>query len=178
MSEPTSDHKHMLSIWQRHTYAEFVLKDAEAALATMTANPYVLCIPSGTGGVGRADVRNFYTRHFLPQIPEDFELTPVSQTFGNNGLVEEFVVRFTHTIEMDWMLPGVRPRGRKVEVVLVGVIGFKSGRIAHEHLYWDQATVLSQLGVPSHPIAAAGCGSAAQLLSLTQPPLSSDALNA
>ena len=156
----------MLATWQRHTYAEFVLKDADAALATMTEDPYVLLIPSGTGGSGRAGVREFYANHFLPKIPPDFELTSLSQTFGNDRIVEEFVVRFTHTLEMGWMLPGVRPTGRRVEFALVGIIQFDSGKVANEHLYWDQATVLSQLGVLDHPAAAAGVGSAAQLLKL------------
>jgi carboxymethylenebutenolidase len=178
MTHLTPEHKHMLSTWQRHTYAEFVLKDPDAALATMTDNPYVLLLPSGTGGVGRADVRDFYANQFLPHIPPDLELTSLSQTFGHNRIVEEFVIRFTHTVEMYWMLPGVRPRGRKVEVGLIGVVGFKSGNVAHEHIYWDQATVLSQLGVPSHPIAAAGCGSAARLLALSHTPLGVESLNA
>jgi hypothetical protein len=59
----------MSATWQQHTHAEFVLKDADTALATMTANPYVLCIPSGMGGTGRAGVREFYARQFLPNIP-------------------------------------------------------------------------------------------------------------
>jgi len=156
----------MLATWQQHTYAEFVLKDADAALATMTENPYVLAIPSGTGGTGRIGVREFYARQFLPYIPPDFDLTSLSQTFGFDRIVEEFVIRFTHTLDMDWMLPGVRATGRRVEFALVGVIQFDAGKVAHERLYWDQATVLSQLGVLDHPAAAAGVGSAARLLKL------------
>jgi carboxymethylenebutenolidase len=101
---------------------------------------------------------------FLPAIPPDFELTSLSQTFSNDRIVEEFVVRFTHTLDMGWMLPGVTPTGRKVEVVLAGIIQFQAGKIACERIYWDQATVLSQLGVLDNRVAAAGVGSAAQLL--------------
>ena len=156
----------MLATWQQHTFAEFELKDADAALATMTENPYVLLIPSGTGGSGRAGVRNFYADHFLSNLPPDLEITSLSQTFGEDRIVEEFIVRFTHTLRMDWMLPGLRATGRRTEFAFVGIIEFQDGKVAGERLYWDQAGVLSQLGVLDHPTAAAGVGSAAQLLQL------------
>jgi carboxymethylenebutenolidase len=165
-NELTPDHQTMLAIWQQHTYAEFVLKDADAALATMTEDPYVFAIPSGTGGSGRAGVHEFYANHFLPKIPPDFELTSLSQIFGSDRIVEEFVIRFTHTLEMDWMLPGVPATSRRAEFAFVGLIQFQAGKLANERFYWDQATVLSQLGVLDHPLAAAGVGSAAQLLKL------------
>lgn len=166
MRHLTPTQQTMLEVWQQHTHAEFVLKDAAAALATMTEDPYVLNIPTGAGGVGRAAVYDFYATRFLPCVPPDFELTSLSQTFGSDRIVEEFVVRFTHAIAMDWMLPGVRPTNRKVEFALVGIIQFRGGKIANEHLYWDQATVLSQLGILDNATAAAGVGSAARLLQL------------
>ena len=157
----------MLATWQQHTHAEFVLRDADAALATMTENPYVLCVPCGAGGVGRAGVHRFYEKQFLPSIPPDFELGSLSQTFGDDRIVEEFVISFTHTLAMDWLLSGVPPTGRRVEVGLAGIIQFQAGKIAGERLYWDQAAVLSQLGVLHDPVAAAGVKSAAQLLKLS-----------
>ena len=157
----------MLATWQQHTLAEFGLKDADAALATMTENPYVLCVASGRGGVGRAGVREFYAHQFLTSIPRDFELESLSQSFSDDRIVEELVARFTHTLDMGWMLPDVPPTQRKVEVALVGLIQFQADKIAREHLYWDQATVLSQLGVVSHQAAAAGVGSAARLRKLS-----------
>jgi carboxymethylenebutenolidase len=167
MTNLTPRQQTMLATWQQHTYAEFVLKDPDAALATMTENPYVLCIPSGMGGVGRSGVHEFYANHFLPSIPPDFELQSLSQSFSDDRMVEEFVTRFTHTLDMGWMLPGVPPNARKVEVALVGVVQFRAGKVAREHIYWDQATVLSQLGVLGHPAAAVGVGSAARLLKLS-----------
>ena len=166
MIDLTPDQQTMLATWNQHTYAEFVLKDADAALATMTEDPYVFMISSGTARVGRAAVREFYAHHFLPQIPPDLEITSLSQTFGDDRFVEEMVVRFTHSIEMVWILPGLRPTGRTAEFVLAAIIQFQDGKVANEHLYWDQATVLSQLGVLDHPAAAAGVGSAARLLKL------------
>ena len=166
MSDHSPDPQTMLATWQQHTYAEFVLKDADAALATMTENPYVFMISSGVVRVGRAAVHEFYANHFLPQIPPDLEISSLSQTFGDDRLVEELVIRFTHSIEMDWILPGLRPTGRTAEFVLAGIIQFEGGKIAHEHLYWDQATLLSQMGVLNHPMAARGVDSAQQLLRL------------
>src|SRR5215469_6321505 len=166
MRDLTSDQQTMLVTWQQHTYAEFVLKDADAALATMAENPYVFMISSGTLRVGRAAVREFYADHFLPQIPPDLEITSLTQTFGNDRLVEEMVVRFTHSLEMDWILPGLRPTRRTAEFVLAGVIQFEGGKVAHEHLYWDQATLLSQMGVLDNPLAAGGVDSAQRLLRL------------
>jgi carboxymethylenebutenolidase len=165
MTPLTSDQRVMLAVWQQHAHAEFALKDADAALATMTENPYVFLVASGLAPTGRAAVHEFYANKFLPNLPADLELTSLSQTFGADRIVEEMVMRFTHTIEMDWLLPGVRPTRRSAEFALVGVVQFKSGKIAAEHLYWDQATVLSQLGLPNHH-ATAGFGSAARLLQL------------
>jgi len=73
------------------------------------------------------------------------------------------VISFTHSLDMDWMLPGMPATGRRVEFAFVVLIQFQDGKMAHEHLYWDQATLLSQMGVLDHPLAAAGVGSAAQL---------------
>jgi carboxymethylenebutenolidase len=115
MSDLTPDQQAMLATWQQHTYAEFVLKDADAALATMAENPYVFMISSGAARVGRAAVREFYTDHFLPQIPPDLEITSVSQTFGEDRLVKEMVMRFTHSIEMDWILPGLSSSSREAK---------------------------------------------------------------
>src|ERR1700730_18232017 len=165
MNELTPYQQTMLAAWQQHTYTEFVLQDADAALATMTEDPYVFAIPSGTGGAGRAGVREFYADQFLPKIPPDFELTSLSQTFGNDRIVEEFEIRFTHTLDMDW-IPGWLASVRKAEFAFVGIIEFRAGKVASERFYWDQATVLSQLGILHHPVVAAGIGSAAHLLKL------------
>jgi carboxymethylenebutenolidase len=167
MNDVLPRHEAMLDAWQRHTHAEFVLKDADATLATMTDNPYILCIPTGMGAFGRAEVRAFYADRFLPTVPPDFELSTVSETIGPDRIVEEFVVRFTHTVEMGWVLPGVPPTGRKIEFALVVMIEFQANKIACERFYWDQATLLSQLGILDHPAAAGGAASAAELLRLS-----------
>jgi carboxymethylenebutenolidase len=133
----------------------------------MTETPDVLLIPSGTGGTGKEGVRDFYANHFLPNIQPDIELVPVAEIVAHDRIVEEYVVRFTQTLNMDWMLPGVPATGRKVEFGLVIIIQFEQSKVASEHFYWDQATVLSQLGVLDTPVAAAGIASAAKLLKLS-----------
>ncbi|MBV8192909.1 MAG: nuclear transport factor 2 family protein [Alphaproteobacteria bacterium] len=154
------------AVWEEHVHAEFVLKDADAILRTMVAEPYVFCIPSGMCAKGRAEVREFYARHFLPNIPSDLKLMPLSRATGSDRLVEEFVVRFTHSIRMDWILPDLPPTGRKAEFVLVAVIGFRHGKVSHEHIHWDHAALLGQLGFIDQPFAHAGVTSAARLLKL------------
>ena len=98
MNDLAHDRAAILAAWQQHIYAEFVLKDANAALSTMAEHPYVLLVPSGTGGSGRAGVHAFYGEQFLPNIPPDFELVSLSRTLGDDRIVEEFVIRFTHSL--------------------------------------------------------------------------------
>lgn len=134
-------------LWDQHTREEFATRDTEATLDTMVDDAYVNHIPVMTGGQGKAALREFYSRDFIPCMPPDTTLTPVSRTIGEDQLVDEIIFSFTHTQEMPWMLPGVPPTGRKVEVPLVVVVHFRDGRLAHEHIYWDQASVLVQIGL-------------------------------
>jgi len=100
-----------------------------------------------TGGYGKAELRAFYSRDFIPRMPPDTALTPVSRTIGADQLVDEMIFSFTHTEEMPWMLPGVPPTGKRVEIPLVVIVRFRDGKLAHEHIYWDQASVLKQIGL-------------------------------
>lgn len=134
-------------LWEQHVRDEFVTRDTEATLATMVPDAYVNHVPVMTGGVGHEALRDFYSRRFIPQMPPDTEIVPISRTIGTDRLVDEMIFRFTHTVPMDWMLPGVAPTGRRVEIPLVVVIHFRDGKLAHEHIYWDQASVLVQLGL-------------------------------
>jgi carboxymethylenebutenolidase len=100
-----------------------------------------------TGGVGKDQLREFYARRFIPKMPPDTSLTPISLTCGESQIVDEFLFQFTHTVEMDWMLPGIAPTGKPVQVPFVVIVGFRDGKVAHEHIYWDQASVLAQIGL-------------------------------
>ena len=142
MSQPD-----LARLWEEHTNHEFVTRDTESTLATMVDDAYVNHIPVMTGGFGKAKLRAFYSRDFIPSMPPDTTLTPVSRTIGENQLVDEMIFSFTHTQEMPWMLPGVPPTHRHVEVPLVAIVQFREGKLAHEHIYWDQASVLKQIGL-------------------------------
>ena len=143
----TADEQKFNDIWNEHLRAEFSAYSADETVATMVANPRNHLVPVMIGGNGKEEVYEFYAQYCLSQIPPDFEVVPVSRTIGQGRLVDEIVVRFTHTIAMDWMLPGIAPTGKRVEVALVVVVQFDGDKMAHEHIYWDQASVLVQLGL-------------------------------
>ena len=137
----------LLEVWQQHNYAEWVLKDASAALTTMSDNPHVLMVPLAIGGRGRDGVSHYYHHYFLAQLPADIKPVPISQVVGVDMLVEEAVFQFTHDQVMDWLIPGVPPTGNRVELGVTAIVTFEDGKIASEHLYWDHASVLAQVGV-------------------------------
>jgi carboxymethylenebutenolidase len=161
-------------LWEEHVRHEFATHNTEDTLATMVEDAYVNHIPVLTGGVGKDDLREFYSKRFIPQMPPDTEMTPISRTIGNDQLVDEMVFKFTHTIPMDWMLPGIAPTGKRVEVPLAAIVRFREGKLAHEHIYWDQASVLVQLGLlDAGTLPVAGVESARKAL---DPSLPSNAL--
>jgi carboxymethylenebutenolidase len=135
------------AIWDEHTLYEFGTRDVAATMATMVAAPYVNHIPTMTGGVGARDLSRFYASHFIPTTPADTKLIPISRTIGADRVVDEMLFCFTHDIEIDWMLPGVEPTGKYVEIPLVAIVNFRGDKLYHEHIYWDQASVLVQIGL-------------------------------
>jgi carboxymethylenebutenolidase len=160
----------LLQLWEEHVQYEFSTRNTEDTLATMVEDAYVNHIPVLTGGVGKDELREFYSKRFIPQMPPDTEMTPVSRTIGEDQLVDEMVFKFTHSIRMDWLLPGVAPTGKRVEVPLVAIVRFRDGKLAHEHIYWDQASVLVQIGLldPSE-LPVAGVETARKVLDPTLP---------
>ena len=135
------------AVFDAHVAAEFVEMDLDATMATMSVEPYVYHLPAMTGGVGVDDVRQFYGDHFIGKWPEDVEITPVSRTVGESQVVDELVLSFTHDIEMPQLLPGVAPTSRHVRLAFCVVVGFEDGKVHHEHIYWDQASLLAQVGL-------------------------------
>lgn len=138
-------------LWDEHTAHEFVTRDTERTLDTMVEDAYVNHVPVMTGGYGKADLRAFYSTDFIPKMPPDTQLTPVSRTIGEDQLVDEMIFSFTHTEEMPWMLPGVAATNKHVEIPLVVIVKFRDGKLAHEHIYWDQGSVLKQIGLITDP---------------------------
>ena len=140
MSELSAAQTRLAQLWEEHMRHEFQTCSTEDTLATMVEDSYVNHVPVMTGGVGHAELRQFYATHFIPKMPPDMEMMPLSRTIGTDQLVDEMV-------EMDWMLPGIAPTGKRVEVALVVIVHFRDRKLAHEHIYWDQASVLAQLGL-------------------------------
>ena len=135
------------AMFDAHTKAEFDDRDIDATMATMSGDPYVHHVPTITGGNGTDGVREFYERHFIGQWPDDTETRQVSRTEGNDQVVDELVISFTHDRELEIMLPGIPPTGRRITIPLVVVVGFDGAKVEHEHIYWDQASVLVQAGL-------------------------------
>ena len=155
--------------WDQHLASEFSARSADQALATMTAEPHVNLVPLMIGARGRAELHDFYANHFLNQIPPDLEMVTVSRTIGQSRVVDELIARFTHSIRMDWLLPGVAPTGKRVELPFVVIVQFEGDKVAHEHLYWDQASVLVQVGLLDRRLPVRGGETATQVLNSTQP---------
>jgi carboxymethylenebutenolidase len=162
--------KALRKLWEDHVRYEFSTRNTDDTLATMVDDAYVNHVPVLTGGSGRDELREFYSKRFIPQMPPDTEMTPVSRTIGEEQIVDEMIFKFTHTIPMDWMLPGISPTGKRVEIPLVAIVRFRDGKLAHEHIYWDQASVLVQIGLlDASKLPVAGVESARKVLDHTLP---------
>jgi carboxymethylenebutenolidase len=137
----------LAATFDEHMKAEFQDLDLEATMGTMSSDPHVHHVPTITGGRGTEGVRDFYGRHFIGQWPDDTETRQISRTVGENQVVDELVMTFTHDRQLDIMLPGIAPTGRRITIPVVVVVGFEDGKVKHEHIYWDQAAVLVQAGL-------------------------------
>jgi len=138
----------LLDAFNKHVNAE-LNKDLESTLATMVSDPHINNIPTLIGGEGLKGVKQFYTS-LIPEgkfFPPDTEMTPVSRTIDEHQLVDEIIFKFTHATEIGWMLPNIPPTGKKVAIPLIVIFGFHQGKVTHEHIYWDQASVLVQIGL-------------------------------
>lgn len=137
----------MIQVWEDHIKGEFTTHDTDETLATMIEQAEVTHVPVQTGGIGKRALRAFYGQRFIPQLPPDIENVLIARTISDDRIVDEPLVRFTHTVQMDWMLPGIPPTGKRVEIPLVVCVQFQGDKMAAEHIYWDQAGVLAQLGL-------------------------------
>jgi carboxymethylenebutenolidase len=163
-------HAEMIARWDEHIGYEFSTRDVASTIATMVEDAYVNHIPVMTGGYGHAALHTFYQQDFITPMPADVAIQLVSRTLGQDQLVDEIIFSFTHTEEMPWMLPGVAATHRRVEVPLVVVVGFRDGKLAHERIYWDQASVLKQIGLLTDPsLPVFGIETAQKLLDPAMP---------
>ncbi|KAF0642663.1 hypothetical protein FPSE5266_05572 [Fusarium pseudograminearum] len=134
-------------IWEEHTHYEFADRSVEHTMSTMVQEPYVNHIPTLTGGIGRDKLSDFYRHNFIFNNSADSELDLISRTIGIDRVVDEFLFKFTHNQEIPWMLPGVPPTNIKAEVPFTAVVNIRGDRLYHEHISWDQGTLLRQLGL-------------------------------
>jgi carboxymethylenebutenolidase len=160
----------LAATFDAHVQAEFQTLDLEATMATMADEPYVHHVPTITGGNGNDGVREFYRHHFIGQWPDDTQTRQISRTVGEKQVVDELLITFTHDRVLEIMLPGIPPTGRRIAVPLVVVVGFEDGKLSHEHIYWDQATVLVQAGLlDPRGLPVAGAEQAEALLDQERP---------
>lgn len=143
----TEKQEKMIAVFEQHVQAELD-GDLVTTMATMTDNPHLLNIPTPVGGSGKDGVLAFYRDHLVGKFfPPDVKMQRVSITVGEAQIVEELVISFTHTTMIEWMLPGLKPTGKQVQAAFAVIVGFEGDKVAHEHIYWDQASVLVQLGL-------------------------------
>ncbi|MFZ0089862.1 MAG: nuclear transport factor 2 family protein [Solirubrobacteraceae bacterium] len=158
------------AIFDEHVSSEFVTKDLDATMRTMVDEPYVWHVPSLAGAGGGEAVRHFYATEFIDHTPADAVLHPIARTVSDQRVIDEFVLEFTHDSELPWLLPGVAPTGRHVRIPTVVVMGFDRDKVAYEHIYWDQASVLVQIGLLDPGLLpVAGAEQADRLLALVGP---------
>jgi carboxymethylenebutenolidase len=160
----------MSTVFDEHMHAEFVARDVAATMRTMTADPHLSHLPTLMGGIGYESVANFYRDHFVGHWPADMKAIPISRTVGVDQIVDELIVCFTHDIVMDTYLPGVAPTGKLVQLPHVVVVKFENGKVAHEHIYWDQACLLVQVGLlDGRTLPVLGVEQAQKLLDVSRP---------
>ena len=161
----TDKQNKMIAVFEQHVQAELV-GDLSTTMATMTDNPHLLNIPTPVGGHGMDGVLAFYRDHLVGKFfPPDVQMERISITVGETQIVEELVISFTHTSMIDWMLPGIEPTRKQVQAAFAVIVGFKDDKVSHEHIYWDQASVLVQLGLIDRAgLPVVGAENARQLL--------------
>ena len=168
--QPSPSRQALSDLWDEHLRHEFATRDTDHTLETMVEDASVNHVPVLTGGSGRSALREFYSKYFIPQMPPDFEIIPISRTVGEGRLVDEMVARFTHSVRMDWALPGIAPTGKRVVLPLIVVVQFRGDKLASERIYWDQASLLVQLGLlKAEGLPVAGVESANKVLDPTLP---------
>ena len=148
MTEPvlTPSQQAMMKTLTDHGKAEIIDGDLDATLATMTENPYLFVSATLASAEGRDAVRDFY-KHLMTQLPNDLKFTAVTRTIGTDRIVSELILTFTHDVAIDWLLPGIPPTGKQVELPVIVLYTFKGDKIDGERLYWDHASLLAQVGL-------------------------------
>ncbi|TKX24520.1 hypothetical protein C1H76_3128 [Elsinoe australis] len=114
-------------------------------------------LPTLTGGFDAEGLTQFYRDLFGPSAPY-VRARLMSRTTGTSQVVDEMLISFRHDREVQWILPGVPPTGKDVRIVMVSIVGIKGGKCVAERVYWDQASVLVQIGMLSPSLVPEGFG--------------------
>ena len=163
-------HYDLVALFEAHVRHEFETRDVDATMATMIDEPYVNHVPTLAGGVGHDMLKRFYKYHFVEQNSRERSSTLVSETVGPDRIVLETVVRFRHDRVLDRYFPGIAPTGKMVEIPTLLLVRFRGDLVCHEHIYWDQASALSQIGaLDAAGLPIAGAEAAAKVLDETRP---------
>ena len=163
-------HYDLVALFEEHVRHEFETRDVDATMATMIDEPYVNHVPTLAGGLGHDMLKRFYKYHFVDQNSSERSSTPVSETIGPDRIVLETVVRFRHDRVLDRYFPGIEPTGKMVEIPTLLLVKFRGDRVCHEHIYWDQASALKQIGaLDSDALPVAGAEAAKKVLDETRP---------
>jgi carboxymethylenebutenolidase len=136
-------------------------------METMVPEPYAHCVPIMIGGTGGQGVRRFYSEHFINQIPKDATVMLISRTIGKDQVVDELIVSFMHDTQRT--ICSQESSGKHVKVPHVVVMKFEKGKVAHEHVWWDQASLLVQVGLlDTTNLPVAGLEQAHELLRIAR----------
>jgi hypothetical protein len=128
---------------------KFFSRSTSGTINTFTTNktPHVTHAPTLSGGIGAAELHRFYEDFFIPSNPPSLHMRLLSRTIGADRVVDELHVSFKHSQDMPWILPGIPATDKDVEVIIVSIVCVRGGKLYHEHVYWDQAAVLVQVGL-------------------------------
>jgi carboxymethylenebutenolidase len=116
-------------VFDQHIKHEFQEHDVETTMETMI-EPYVHHVPMMTGGVGYADVYNFYKNHFMGKMPDDAKVVRISRTIDKDQVVDEIS---SVSLTINILIHVTRHSTyRKVHQASTCVImNFRNGKIAH-----------------------------------------------
>jgi carboxymethylenebutenolidase len=120
--------------------------DLDAALDLVSDDVALTTLPVGTGARGADALRRHLAEDVLPHRPVDLATTRVSRTGDRWRVVDEELVAFTHDRELPWLVPGLAPTGRRVEVLAISVVTVRRQRIVQHRTLWDHHGLLVQLG--------------------------------
>lgn len=128
--------------------AAFNAKDADGFVGNESPD-IEFVIPGGITLRGRDQVRA-YIQIFWSAFP-DAHVQPLVQVVTDEAVVTEATFAGTHSGALQTPNGEIPATGRRVTVRQVAVQRIAQGRVASEHLYFDQMELMGQLGLVPSP---------------------------